>query len=682
MTFFSAGPAPAAAAPLTRRPSKFTNPADRLARPQQQPVAQRPQRVVSQPPPSTLSPGGQAPQVRPQEGSGPRQGRTKVQQVPLPGAWPGPSAQRQSTQPPSSHVNRRASKSEDSPLPPLPQGAGPKEEFVPSILRPGGPPAGGPPRTVVQPNHETRAPDVPVHERHQAATPSPPIANGTAAHHHTMPSNSDAYNTYPTHHPTHQATLPFPGSPIPQAHIHSSSPQPQPQSQPNSHHLASYSTQGPHGGVFSPPGHATAQPSPQAQPEITHTQYHTQPQPQPPPQQHQQVQHSPRLQSQPQGGQAGRHGSPHIADNHPAHYHVANPSPPSPGQSYFATSSPTPPQTYVATSSPTPPQPYVATSSPTPPHSYFAAQITSPPIPSHIMAQSPPPIPHAQHPNPASSPRLHSASPSPGAPVPPTHQYVTPSSPVPPSQPYAAIPVAPAQPYTAPTVSPAQSYVSPMGSVLSPPPQTGTPSPPMQPYISTQPPAFPLPTSPPPMPSHGPSYAPAPAFSFPVPSIPVSQPAGYFETVTPAPFTPFGEPDLPDPYLLRRYQAPLPLPQGAPRRQSPGPSAKPMPVSTPPSYSAATTVAAAGSSSARRGEGRNETEDERAAREWQRWEEESARARREQEEKDEELARSLDMELNMSGGGAASAAQGEPDRPSRTQLPRLSTGVVGNSSEW
>jgi hypothetical protein len=93
-------------------------------------------------------------------------------------------------------------------------------------------------------------------------------------------------------------------------------------------------------------------------------------------------------------------------------------------------------------------------------------------------------------------------------------------------------------------------------------------------------------------------------------------------------------------------------------------------------------VAAAGNSSARRGEGRNETEDERAAREWQRWEEERARARREQEEKDEELARTLDMELNMSGGGAASAAQGESGRPSRTQLPRLSTGVVGKSSEW
>jgi len=62
-----------------------------------------------------------------------------------------------------------------------------------------------------------------------------------------------------------------------------------------------------------------------------------------------------------------------------------------------------------------------------------------------------------------------------------------------------------------------------------------------------------------------------------------------------------------------------------------------------------------------------EDEDERAAREWQRLEEESARARREQEEKDAELARTLDLELNMD-----------------SQLPHLSTGIVGNSSvdEW
>ncbi len=78
-----------------------------------------------------------------------------------------------------------------------------------------------------------------------------------------------------------------------------------------------------------------------------------------------------------------------------------------------------------------------------------------------------------------------------------------------------------------------------------------------------------------------------------------------------------------------------------------------------------------------------ETEDERAAREWQRWEEEDARARREQEERDAELARTLDQELNMGGNGGG-GAQDEHGRPLHSQLPPLSTGVVRNTSvgEW
>src|SRR6266478_2679679 len=211
MTFFAAGPAP-----LNRRPSKFPNPAERLARPQQ-PIAQRPQRVVSQPPPSGLAPGGQAPRLNSNEG--PRQGRPKIQQVPLPGSWPGPSAQqRQSTQPPAlSLPNRRSSRGEDT---------APKEEFVPSTLRPGG-------------TSHTNA----------VGTPSPPTANGTAGHHHVTLSDSGANTTYPPrHHTVNQTTPPFPGSPVPQGHIHSPPPQPQPPTQPlpqsQSPHLASYSTQG------------------------------------------------------------------------------------------------------------------------------------------------------------------------------------------------------------------------------------------------------------------------------------------------------------------------------------------------------------------------------------------------------------------------------------------------------
>jgi len=76
-------------------------------------------------------------------------------------------------------------------------------------------------------------------------------------------------------------------------------------------------------------------------------------------------------------------------------------------------------------------------------------------------------------------------------------------------------------------------------------------------------------------------------------------------------------------------------------------------------------------SSAAARSGTQRGEDEGAAREWQRWEEEDARVRREQEERDAELARTLDLELNMGDG-----------RPSHSQLPRLSAGVVENTGGW
>ena len=637
MTFFAAGPAP-----LNRRPSKFTNPAERLARPQQ-PVVQRPQRLVSQPLPSALAPGGQGP--RPNSNEGSRQGRP--QQVPLPGPWPGPSAQqRQSTKLSASSLPNRPSSRNEATLPPLPEDPGPKEEFVPSILRPG-----GPSRMGVQPIQ-----DVPVRERHSVG--SPPIANGNAGHHHTTPSDSGTNTTYPSRYHANQTTPPFPASPVPQARTHSSSPQPQPQPQPQppSPHFPSYSTQGTleHGGLYPPGGHATTQPFPQAPPEVSHTQYHSQPYP--PPQQHQQLQqHSSWQQAQPQGGQPGRQGSPYPNDNHPAQPYVS-PGPPSPGQSYVSASSPKPL-----------PQPYVA------------PQIASPPVPSHIMAQSPPPVSHAQpyaaNPGPVPSARPHSTSPGPGISAPPTYQYVTTSGSVSPTPPYAATPPLSAPPYSAPTNS-IPPYQPPTGPVLSPPPQSSTPSPHAPPYIPTQNPTFSLSTSPPPMRSHSPAYAPPPAPAFPVPSIPVPQSPAYFESAPPTPFSPPEEPDLPDPYLIRRYQTPLPLPPGAPRPQPhrTNPDKRPKPEPTLPSSATAR-------SSARRGEGRTENEDERAAREFQRLEEESARARREQEERDAELARTLDMELNMGGD---SGAQDESGRPSLSQLPRLSTGVVRNNSvgEW
>ena len=111
----------------------------------------------------------------------------------------------------------------------------------------------------------------------------------------------------------------------------------------------------------------------------------------------------------------------------------------------------------------------------------------------------------------------------------------------------------------------------------------------------------------------------------------------------PLPFsTPGDEPDLPDPYLFKRYQTPLPLPPG--RSMQP----KHAPALAPATAAAPTRLL--------------QDENERAARALQRREEESARARREQEERDAELARSLDLELNMMDGGGA-RARGEPDKP-------------------
>jgi len=157
---------------------------------------------------------------------------------------------------------------------------------------------------------------------------------------------------------------------------------------------------------------------------------------------------------------------------------------------------------------------------------------------------------------------------------------------------------------------------------------------------------------------YGPSYAPAP--SFPAPSFPVPH------TSAIGPFSPLGEPesDLPDPYLLRRYQTPLPLPAGAPPAygHNPSPNAHQRPSPSPPRPAAGPAPVATG---VRRHE--RENADERAVRELQRLEEEHMRARREQEERDEELARTLDRELNLDGNDAGSAPQGS----GRRSLPPL-----------
>jgi hypothetical protein len=173
---------------------------------------------------------------------------------------------------------------------------------------------------------------------------------------------------------------------------------------------------------------------------------------------------------------------------------------------------------------------------------------------------------------------------------------------------------------------------------------------------------------------YGPSYAPAHAPSFPVPSFPVLQAtADYFETPNAPPFSPHDEPNLPDPYLLRRYQTPLPLPGGASQPQGSAPNAKPKPRPSPPAAAAPVPVPVPAPNSTLRNE--YEDVDERAARELQRSEEENVRARREQEERDAELARTLDLELN-----AENSPQDYRDRPS--QPPPLRAGAEGVSDDW
>lgn len=573
MTFFAAGPAP-----LTRRPTKFTSPSERLGRPQQ-PVTQPPHRATSQPQPqpqptsSTLAPQGQqGSRYNAQEV--PRQRPPRGQQVRLPGAWPGPSAQNQ-------------------PLPPDPE---PKQEFVPSILRPGG--------------------------------PSPSHSGNTSPNAHPTQPRPGQQNPLP----------PLPGSAAPQNHITLSSPSLEAQPS-HAGRVSSYSSQGSpgHGGY----AHPTTQHSPQTQPEPPHA-HHNLPS-QPSPQQRQQTQHP--------ASQPAPYASPYPPNNHsavqthvpphtstpPVPSYVATQSPAPSGFSYVAsTPSPAPPaHLHMASSShPPPAQTRPATLSPVPPVHQHAASIgaasPSPPALSYPVTSVPHSRPPAAHSSPVPTPQLYTASP-----VPFTSPYPVPTSPGPQAQP----------------------YVSPLGSVLTHPVQSPSSPPHTQSYFAPPNAAFPLPTSPPPIPSYGhTAYDPAPAFSFPVPHSTVDYFGSSASPPPPAPFSgPADEPELPDPYLLKRYQTPLPLPPGQ---------------STQPKPPASATAAAAPP--------RRQDESERAARELQRLEEERARARREQEERDAELARTLDLELNMDGSGPGASMQGGQDRPSLP--PRRPEAVGGHRS--
>lgn len=88
------------------------------------------------------------------------------------------------------------------------------------------------------------------------------------------------------------------------------------------------------------------------------------------------------------------------------------------------------------------------------------------------------------------------------------------------------------------------------------------------------------------------------------------------------------ESELPDPYLLARYQSPLPLPPGATR----------------PSQSTTAPTPASAPAPARRDPAAEAAEIRRQA---VLAEEREAQKRKEQEEADAELARQLDQELNL-----------------------------------
>ncbi len=145
--------------------------------------------------------------------------------------------------------------------------------------------------------------------------------------------------------------------------------------------------------------------------------------------------------------------------------------------------------------------------------------------------------------------------------------------------------------------------------------------------------------------------------SFPVPQIPVSDQSYTFVPTQRPPYQDDTSSDLPDPYLLARYQSPLPLPPRAspPSREQP----VPLPPKKDPKEEARLQAQILAEKEAKRRKEQdlvNHTQplppkkdpEQEARLQAQLLAEKEARRRREQEEKDLELARQLDRELNIS----------------------------------
>ncbi|KAI0768135.1 hypothetical protein BD413DRAFT_614789 [Trametes elegans] len=217
------------------------------------------------------------------------------------------------------------------------------------------------------------------------------------------------------------------------------------------------------------------------------------------------------------------------------------------------------------------------------------------------------------------------------------------------SQPYGATPTPQAYPPTPipqayPPTSNSQPYGTPTPQ-LQPQPYASTPVP--QPYG-----AVPQPYGSPPR-----HYAPPPQ-----PYIPPSGPYPPYGYAPPPEDAAMDS--LPDPYLQRRYQSPLPLPPGAPARPQTHSHRPNQSQSQSQSQTQNPPPAARAPSPPKEPEPSQEERDEQLALALEREEEARQRTLREQEERDNELARQLDLELNLEEERQREAArERERERP-------------------
>ncbi|EJF64557.1 hypothetical protein DICSQDRAFT_178204 [Dichomitus squalens LYAD-421 SS1] len=255
----------------------------------------------------------------------------------------------------------------------------------------------------------------------------------------------------------------------------------------------------------------------------------------------------------------------------------------------------------------------------------------------------------------------------------PKAEYGVPAQPQPYGHDYAPAPYPPQSLYAGYSQQGSGPHLPPahfVGGISSPPPPQQPPpqrcpgygSPPRAPYLPLGSPSresYP-PYGPPPRQDY-PPYGGAPPPHRASQAYPVSVYGGYPPS---APHPPERGLDLPDPYLEKRYQTPLPLPDGSlgratsPQRSHPLQAQAPVPQPTPvpkPAQAQETPKP----KPQPKGQSREE-QDRILALRLEEEEEERKRRLREQEERDMELARQLDLELNLEGEGGAGGGASAP----------------------